>query len=56
MAHNPDAGRWFQAASPATVHLRVPHAQHTGAMVTEPRTWESRVISFLNAVLHPREG
>jgi uncharacterized protein len=53
----PGAARWFQAASPTTVHLWVvPHAGHTRALQTQPQAWESRVISFLNAALHPHQG
>ena len=50
----PVAARWFQAASPATVHAWVvPHAGHTQGLATEPRAWETHVISFLNTALHP---
>jgi uncharacterized protein len=50
----PIAARWFQAASPATVHVWVvPHAGHTQGLATAPRAWVTHVISFLNAVLHP---
>jgi uncharacterized protein len=53
----PAAARWFQAASPATVHLWViPHAGHTRALATQPRAWEAHVISFLNTALHPSQG
>jgi len=54
---NPDepvAARWFQAASPATVRVTVvPHAGHTQGLATAPRTWETHMVSFLNAALHP---
>ena len=54
---NPDkpvAARWFQAASPATVQVWVmPHAGHTQGLATAPRAWETHVISFLDAALHP---
>ena len=50
----PAAARWFQAASPATVHLWVvPHAGHTQGLATAPRAWADHVISFLNTALHP---
>jgi uncharacterized protein len=50
----PIAARWFQAASPATVHVWVvPHAGHTQGLATAPRAWETHVISFLNVALHP---
>jgi uncharacterized protein len=50
----PVAARWFQAASPATVHVWiVPHAGHTQSLATAPLAWETHVISFLNAALHP---
>ena len=50
----PIAARWFQAASPATVHLWVvPHAGHTQGLATAPRAWETHVINFLNTALHP---
>jgi len=53
-ADEPIAARWFQAASPATVHVWVvPHAGHTQGLATTPRAWETHVISFLNAALHP---
>jgi hypothetical protein len=49
----PVAARWFQAASPATVHVWVvPHAGHTQGVATAPRAWETHVISFLNTALH----
>ncbi len=48
------AARWFQAASPATVHLWVvPHAGHTQGLATAPRAWEAHVISFLHTALAP---
>jgi len=54
VASEPVAARWFQAASPATVQVWiVPHAGHTGGLVTAPRAWEAHVISFLNAALRP---
>jgi len=50
----PVAAHWFQAASPATVRMWVvPHAGHTQGLATAPRAWETHVISFLNAALHP---
>jgi pimeloyl-ACP methyl ester carboxylesterase len=50
----PIAARWFQHASPATVHVWVvPHAGHTQGLATAPQAWETHVISFLNAALHP---
>ena len=50
----PIAARWFQAASPATVHLWVvPHAGHTQGLATAPQAWAAHVISFLNTALHP---
>jgi len=53
-ADEPIAARWFQAASPATVHVWVvPHAGHTQGLATAPRAWKTHVISFLNAALHP---
>jgi hypothetical protein len=53
-AHEPDAARWFQAASPATVQVWVvPRAGHTQGLATAPRPWEARVIGFLNAALQP---
>jgi dienelactone hydrolase len=54
VAGEPAAARWFQAASPATVQVWVvPHAGHTQGLAAAPRAWETRVISFLNAALHP---
>ena len=51
-ADEPIAARWFQAASPATVHVWVvPHAGHTQGLATAPRAWEAHVISFLHAAL-----
>ena len=36
--------RWFQAASPATVHAWVvPHAGHTQGLATAPQAWETHV-------------
>ena len=53
-AHEPDAARWFQAASPATVQVWVvPRAGHTQGLATAPRPWEARVIGFLNTALQP---
>ena len=53
-AHEPDAARWFQAASPATVQVWVvPRAGHTQGLATAPRPWEARVIGLLNAALQP---
>ncbi len=50
----PVAARWFQAASPATVHVWVvPHAGHTQGLATAPRAWQAHVITFLNTALHP---
>ena len=50
----PIAARWFQAASPATVHVWVvPHAGHAQGLATAPRAWETHVISFLNETLTP---
>ena len=41
-------------ASPATVQVWVvPHAGHTQGLATAPRAWETHVIGFLNATLHP---
>ena len=31
----------------------MPHAGHTQGLATAPRAWETHVISFLNAALHP---
>jgi uncharacterized protein len=54
VAGEPVAARWFQAASPATVHVWVvPHAGHTQGLATAPRAWETHVISFLNTALRP---
>ncbi len=54
MPDEPTAARWFQAASPATVQVWVvPHAGHTQGLATASRAWETHVISFLNAALHP---
>jgi len=54
VADEPVAARWFQAASPATVHVWVvPHAGHTQGLATAPRAWETHVVSFLNTALHP---
>jgi uncharacterized protein len=54
VADEPAAARWFQAASPAAVQVWVvPHAGHTQGLATAPRAWETHVISFLNAALHP---
>ncbi len=53
-AHETDAARWFQAASPATVQVWVvPNAGHTQGVATAPRAWEAHVIGFLNAALTP---
>ena len=53
-ADEPVAARWFQAASPSTVQVRVvPHAGHTQGLATAPRAWEAHVISFLNTALNP---
>ena len=53
-AHEPDAARWFQAASPATVQVWVvPRAGHTQGLATAPQAWEAHVISFLHAALRP---
>ena len=50
----PAAARWFQAASPATVHVWiVPGAGHTQGLATAPRAWEARVTGFLDAALTP---
>ena len=50
----PAAARWFQAASPATVHVWVvPHAGHTAGLATAPQAWAAHVVSFLNTALHP---
>jgi pimeloyl-ACP methyl ester carboxylesterase len=50
----PIAARWFQAASPYSVQVWVvPHAGHTAALATQPAAYEARVISFLDAALHP---
>ena len=55
VADEPDAARWFQAASPATVQVWVvPQAGHTAALATQPLAWEARVTSFLNAALNVR--
>ena len=54
VADEPTAARWFQAASPATVHVWVvPHAGHTQGLAAAPRAWEAHVISFLNTALNP---
>jgi dienelactone hydrolase len=54
VADEPIAARWFQAASPATVHVWVvPHAGHTQGLATAPRAWETHMISFLHAALAP---
>jgi uncharacterized protein len=48
----PAAARWFQAASPATVRVWVvPGAGHTGGLAAQPRQWDTRVASFLDAAL-----
>ncbi len=53
-ADEPVAARWFQAASPSTVQVRVvPHAGHTQGLATAPRAWEAHMISFLNTALNP---
>jgi dienelactone hydrolase len=53
-AHEPEAARWFQAASPATVQVWVlPRAGHTQGLATAPQAWEAHVISFLNTALKP---
>ena len=50
----PAAARWFQGASPATVHLWiVPHAGHIAGLATAPRAWATHVLSFLDTTLHP---
>jgi dienelactone hydrolase len=49
----PAAARWFQAASPSTVHMWVvPHAGHTQGLATAPQAWETHVITFLNNAMH----
>ena len=54
VADEPIAARWFQAASPATVHVWVvPRAGHTQGLATAPQAWETHVISFLHAALAP---
>jgi uncharacterized protein len=54
VADEPDAARWFQAASPATVQVWVvPRAGHTQGLATAPHAWEASVISFLNTALKP---
>jgi dienelactone hydrolase len=54
VADEPIAARWFQAASPATVHVWVvPHAGHTQGLATAPQAWETHMISFLHAALAP---
>ena len=51
-ADEPVAARWFQAASPVAVQVRVvPHAGHTQGRATAPRAWEAHVISFLNTAM-----
>ena len=53
-ADEPVAARWFQAASPSTVQVRVvPHARHTQGLATAPGAWEAHVISVLNTALNP---
>jgi uncharacterized protein len=53
-AHETDAARWFQAASPATVQVWVvPNAGRTQGLATAPRAWEAHVIGFPNAALTP---
>lgn len=50
----PVAARWFQRASPATVHVWVvPCAGHAQGLATAPQAWETRLISFLNTALRP---
>ena len=50
----PVAARWFQAASPATVRVWiVSRAGHTQGLAAQPRAWETYVVRFLNAALHP---
>ncbi len=54
VAAEPEAARWFQAASPATVRVWVvPHAGHTQGLTAAPRAWEAHVIGFLNTALKP---
>jgi len=54
VAGEPAAARWFQAASPATVHVWVvPRAGHTQGLAAAPRAWETRVTGFLDAALKP---
>jgi uncharacterized protein len=53
-ADEPVAARWFQAAAPVAVQVRVvPHAGHTQGLATANRAWEAHVISFLNTALNP---
>jgi len=53
VADEPVAAHWFQAASPATVHVWVvPDAGHTQGLATGPRAWETHVIGFLGAALN----
>ena len=55
VADEPIAARWFQAASPATVHVWVvPHAGHTQGLATASQAWQTHVISFLHAALPQR--
>ena len=49
----PVAARWFQAASPATVHVWVvPRAGHIQGLATSPDAWQTHVVGFLDAALH----
>ena len=53
-ADEPVAARWFQAAAPHAVQVRVvPHAGHTQGLAAAPRAWEAHVIGFLNTALNP---
>ena len=48
------ASQVARARSPGTVQVWVvPHAGHTLGLATAPRAWDTHVISFLNAALHP---
>ena len=52
-ADEPVVARWFQAASPSTVQVRVvPHARHTQGWPPRPGLGKPTLISFLNTALN----
>jgi dienelactone hydrolase len=53
----PEAGRYIQSGSPATVELwTAPGAGHTGALQAHPGEWEQRVTTFLDRAIGSPAG